>query len=137
MLPAVIALFTDNVLRWDPAGITVAGTTGVTGVGQNLLSTLYGLALDSNNALYICDTLNHRIQKWLAGASNGSTVAGQANGVGGSSDTQLNYPTGIVVDSNGNIFVVDTKNHRVQMWREGASSGITVAGVTGMKIYEK
>ncbi|CAF2907798.1 unnamed protein product [Rotaria sp. Silwood2] len=126
----------DTILRWDPVGITVVGTTGVAGVAGNLLNIPYGLALDSTNTLYIVDHYNHRVQKWVLGASNGSTVAGQTNGAPGSSDSHLTHPAGIAVDSDGNVFVVDTNNHRVQRWRKDASSGTTVAGVTGMQIQE-
>ncbi|CAF1367135.1 unnamed protein product, partial [Rotaria sp. Silwood1] len=124
-------IITDNILRWHPEGITVAGTTSVAGVAQNLLYGPCGLAIDSSNVLYISDSNNHRVQKWFPGASNGSTVAGQGNGIGGASDSLLNRPVAVAVDSNGTVFVVDHNNIRVQMWHEGASSGTTVAGVTG------
>ncbi|CAF3343797.1 unnamed protein product, partial [Rotaria sp. Silwood2] len=122
---------TDIALRWNPVGVTVAGTTGMPGAAQNLLNAPHSLAMDSTNALYICDAGNSRIQKWVPGASNGTTVAGQANGAAGSSDAHFNRPSGIAIDSDGNVFVVDTYNHRVQIWRKDALSGSTVAGVTG------
>ncbi|CAF3809893.1 unnamed protein product, partial [Rotaria sp. Silwood1] len=127
---------TDTALRWNPAGVTVAGTTGMPGAAQNLLNAPYSLAMDSTNALYICDSGNSRIQKWVPGASNGTTVAGQANGAAGSSDAHFNRPSGIAIDLDGDVFVVDTYNHRVQIWRKDALSGSTVAGVTGMKTSE-
>jgi len=57
------------------------------------------------------------------------TVAG-GKGKGAAAD-QLNYPTGLFVDSIGNVFVADFSNHRVQKWIPGADSGITVAGGNG------
>ncbi|CAF3802370.1 unnamed protein product [Rotaria sp. Silwood1] len=122
---------TGTSFRWEPAGITVAGTTGVAGVSQDLLNLPYTLAFDSTNSLYICDHFNSRIQKWVLGASNGTTVAGQPNGALGSSAAHLYRPAGIALDSNGNVLVGDTYNHRVQMWQQGASSGTTIAGATG------
>lgn len=32
--------------------------------------------MDTDGTLYIADSGNHRVQKWLNGASNGTTVAG-------------------------------------------------------------
>ncbi|CAF3575520.1 unnamed protein product [Rotaria sp. Silwood1] len=72
-----------------------------------------------------------RIQKWILGASNGTTVAGQSNGALGSSAAHLYRPGGIAIDSDGNVLVGDTYNHRVQMWQQGASTGTTIAGATG------
>jgi sugar lactone lactonase YvrE len=95
----------------------------------------YNLALDSSNALYITDYNNNRIQKWTVGASNGITVAGQANGASGASSTALSTPVGIVLDSNNNMYFTDRGNHRVMYWVNGASNGSVIAGITGKKFH--
>jgi sugar lactone lactonase YvrE len=102
-------------------------------VASNQLNCPYGLALDSNNSLYITDSHNNRIQKWLSGTSTGITLAGLANGTSGASSTVLSMTTGIVLDSLGNMYFSDSNNHRVMYWANGASSGIKIAGVTGKK----
>jgi len=56
------------------------------------------------------------------------TVAGT---VEGTDDDEFRFPTGIAVDGNGNIYIADQFNHRVQKWAPGATKGITVAGVAG------
>jgi len=96
-----------------------------------------GIAVNSNGDLYISDTGNHRICKVLAGGSM-QTVAGTStlddtfgylsgylNGQG--TNASFNSPTGITVDSIGNIFVADTGNNVI---RRVTSSGFvsTVAG---------
>ncbi|CAF0968343.1 unnamed protein product [Rotaria sp. Silwood1] len=91
----------------------------------------FGIALDSSNALYISDQNNNRVQKWLAGASTGTTVAGQGSAVAGTALDSLDTPSGVLLDSSGNIYVADTNNFRVQYWPQSASSGTTVAGITG------
>ncbi|CAF1482946.1 unnamed protein product, partial [Rotaria sordida] len=116
------------ILNWNSTGITAAGVTGSTGTAANELSLPFGLFLDSSDSLYIADYGNSRVQKWLTGASSGSTVAGQVTGVGGSGASDLSGSAGVAVDSSGNIYVADTLNHRVQRWASGASSGTTVAG---------
>ncbi len=90
--------------------------------------------MDSSNTLYIADNNNNRIQKWLNGASTGTTVAGQATGIPGTSSSFLQNPSGIAVDSSGNVYVTDTSNQRIQFWLNGASSGTTIGG-TGKKRY--
>ncbi len=56
------------------------------------------------------------------------TVAGT---VEGTHENEFRFPTGIAVDGNGNIYIADQFNHRVQKWTPGATKGITVAGVAG------
>ncbi len=86
------------------------------------------MALGSSNTLYIADRNNNRVQKFLTGSLTGLTIAGQTNGTGGSALNELNNPSDIDVDSSGNIYVVDSHNHRVLYWPNGASSGTIVAG---------
>ena len=58
----------------------------------------------------------------------GTTVAG-GNG-SGSASNQFNI-VDVAIDLNGNIYVADALNHRIQKWAPGANSGITVAGGNG------
>ena len=122
------------VLRWNRTGITIAGVTGQPGNGSNQLCYPYGLSIDWSNALYIADRCNNRVQKYTRGALYGETVAGQASGVNGTGPSFFRGVTDVDVDSNGNIYAVDTENQRIQMWSPGSSAGVTVAGVTG-KFY--
>lgn len=51
---------------------------------------------------------------------------------GGNSDAgQLFGPQDVYVDGDGNIYVVDGNRYRVQKWKPGADTGITVAGNNG------
>lgn len=124
-------LATALTYNWNASGITVAGT-GTAGSNVNQLNTPFGIFMDSFNALYIADYGYNRIQKWLSGASTGTTVAGQASGASGSTAAYLNGPTGIIVDSSGNMYIADCYNYRVQFWANGSTSGTTIAGTTGM-----
>lgn len=46
----------------------------------------------------------------------------------GSSLSQLDYPTGIAFGATGDLYVSDMNNHRVQLWRKGATFGTVSAG---------
>ena len=118
----------DPILRWNKTGITVAGVTGVSGTDADKLREPNGLAFDWSYSLYIADSLNHRVQRYLQGASNGTTVCGQSNGISGPGASFLNRARKIRVTSNKSIYVSDWLNHRVQFWSVGSSSGIMVAG---------
>ena len=115
-------------LRWNTTGITVAGVTRVGTFASNNLYMPLGLALDATDALIIADQYNNRIQKWITAATSGATLAGQANGVAGATSNTLNWPNSVLVNSNNSLYIVDTNNHRVQFWANGATSEVTVAG---------
>ncbi|CAF4357355.1 unnamed protein product, partial [Rotaria magnacalcarata] len=123
-------------LKWNATGITVAGVTGISDTTPDKLNKPQGLSIDSNGTLYIADRNNCRVQKWLSGARNGTTVAGQSNGTCGSGPSLLQTPQGVIVDSDGNVYAVDTYNNRVQLWSYGASFGIMVAGTVMIPYFE-
>jgi sugar lactone lactonase YvrE len=91
-----------------------------------------GLATDAANNLYIADMDNRRIRQ-INPAGIITTVAGNGgdglfSGDGGPAvQAQLNHPSGVAVDSAGNIWIADTFNNRIRML---SSSGIitTMAG---------
>ena len=116
-----------SVLGYNSIGITVAGGNG-SGSAANQLSP-YGIVVDGSGNLYVADTDNHRVQKWIPGATVGVTVAG-GNGAG-SAANQLDYPVGMVMDGLGNLYIVERYNHRVTKWAPGATLGLTVAGGNG------
>lgn len=125
-----------RVMKWTPnatSGVVVAGVTGIAGSNNQQLNSPYGLYLDETNSyLYIADWANHRIQRYRIDIpSNGTTVAGgNGQGVG---DNQLNEPYGICVSKKtGDIYIADRANHRIQRWSPGATSGVTIIGITGI-----
>jgi hypothetical protein len=59
----------------------------------------------------------------------GVVIAG--NNGPGSSANQFFNPFGAFIDENQTLYVADSTNSRVQMWFAGATSGITVAGISG------
>ena len=85
--------------------------------------------MDWSNTLYIADRYNYRIQKYLPDASFGETVAGQKTGLSGTNSSFLRDPFDMTVETNGDIYVSDTSNHRVQLWTSGSTIGVTVAGI--------
>jgi hypothetical protein len=79
------------------------------------------VAIDSNGNLYIADSANNRIQEVSANTGNISTFAGSATGTAGSSGdggaataALLSNPSGVDVDTNGDVYVADLANNRVQ-----------------------
>jgi len=77
-----------------------------------------GVAVDDAGNLFIADTDNNRIRKVNAAgiidtiAGNG--VAGFAGDGGPATLASFNHPTDVAVDRAGNLYVVDTDNHRIR-----------------------
>ena len=61
--------------------------------------------------MYVADWRNDRIQKFSA---DGDFI--MSLGKSGSADGKLNRPTGVTVDSDGDIYVADCGNNRVQLF---------------------
>ncbi|CAF3547775.1 unnamed protein product, partial [Adineta steineri] len=89
---------------------TVVGGTGQFGSSSNRLNTPHGIFVDTNFDLYVADAGNDRIQLFPLGELNGKTVAGD-----GSTDITftLKYPTGIILDSDKYLFIVDSNHRRI------------------------
>ena len=93
------------------------------------------VAVDGSGNLYIADTGNNRIRMvtpaGIISTIAGNGPAGYAGGYGGdggpAAGAQLLLPSGLAVDSSGNVYIADTNNFRV---RKISSSGIisTLAG---------
>ncbi len=128
-----------RIRRVSPNGIisTVAGTGTAGFSGDGGLATEaeifqpQGLAVDTYGALYIADTVNHRIRR-VGPDGIIHTLAGNGDasfsGDGGpATEAPLWYPSGVAVGKNGDVYIADTINNRV---RRVNTAGIisTVAG---------
>ncbi|CAF1160658.1 unnamed protein product [Didymodactylos carnosus] len=132
---SVQKLSTTNGLLTIVAGGNIVN--GPHGFALNELNNPLGLYVDRSSTVYVSDTYNNRVMKWLANAKIGSVVAGGGiyTSVGvGRALNQLNLPVGIFVDEIneiGALYICDSNNYRIQKWLSGASAGITVADGTG------
>lgn len=131
--------YNNCIRKVDPLGVisTFAGndTAGFSGDGGPATAARFNqptaIARDKNGNYYIADKDNNRIRK-ITAAGIVSTIAGNgAAGFSGDNDTaiyaKLNHPTGVAVDSAGNVFIADQMNNRIRMV---SSAGIitTVVG---------
>jgi hypothetical protein len=113
----------------------LAGTTGfVNGTGTAArFNRPGGIAIGSDNILYVADTSNHVIRKVTqAGVVTtlaGSGTSGAADGTGAAA--QFASPNGIAVDGDLNVYVADSGNHTI---RRITPAGVvtTLAGSPGL-----
>lgn len=84
------------------------------------VSRPYGIAVDALGNLFITDSDSHLIRRWdhvrkIVTVLAGNGVA-QYSGDGlPAAQCSLNYPFGVAVDSDGNVLIADTFNHRIRM----------------------
>ena len=108
------------------AGSGAYGTTN-----DRIGESIGGIALDSDNNVYITDKSNNRVAKWAPNATSGTTVAG--DGIAGNIPSRLNVPTGMYLDPTSNIlYIASQEAHCIVKWVPGAATGSTVAGTCGV-----
>ncbi len=137
---------------------TVAGNGTAGGSGNGVPATQaqfdypYGIAVDRNGSIFICDTYNRSIRVVNAGTSpitvamvtiqpgNIATVAGDGSyghiGDGGLAlNAEFADPDAVAVDSAGNIYVSDLENERIRFINNSNGKTTTIAGVGGIYGY--
>ncbi|CAF1389808.1 unnamed protein product [Didymodactylos carnosus] len=82
--------------------VLAAGNSELGGRGPNNLFNPCAFYIYNDLTLYIVDLSNHRIQKWLANATEGTTLV-----------ENLIYAVGITADCNGNIYYTDTYDQAI------------------------
>ena len=128
----------STIRKITPSGAvsTLAGSAGNVGTnngagGNAQFNLPQGVAVDGSGNVYVADTANHAIRTISSGGVV-STMAGSPGsfGSGVGANARFYQPTGIAVDTNGNVFVADTLNHTIRQIAPGGAVS-TIAGLAG------
>ncbi|MGN5354480.1 NHL repeat-containing protein [Ralstonia sp. L16] len=114
--------FNSDIRQISPAGVvsTLAGS-GATGSDDGVgtaatFSLPVSIAIGTNGVLYVADDGNNLIRMvtpaGVVATLAGSINAGSADGPG--STAMFNQPSGIAVDTNGNLYVADQANNMIR-----------------------
>ena len=89
------------------------------GIGEDQLLWPAGLALDSQENVYVTDEWLNRVSIF---DNEGNFLASW--GSAGAAEGQIDGPSGITIDQQGDLYIVDSRNHRVQKFtKEGGFLG--------------
>ena len=93
------------------AGNNTGGFAGDAGAATSAeLYNPLGMAFDSAGNLYIADSSNHRIREVAGGTITtvaGNGTAGYLGDSAAATSAELDVPSGVAVDSSGNLYIAD------------------------------
>ena len=118
----------DQVLVYDADSFKLLRTIGTTGHKHELtapgdFSKPTDVALDQDGNLYVCDTLNNRIEIFDADGKFISTFGKAGDGPG-----YFARPKGVTIDADGHIWVADGMQDRVQVFNKEGQLLISFGG---------
>ncbi len=119
------------------AGMGYSGDSGPATAAQ--LNGPQGIAVDALGNIFIADTSNFVIREVTASNGNIQTIAGVQyafnasclfSGDGGpATAAQFCYPSDVLLDGNGNLYITDEENSVIRVVNTGTQP-LTVAGIT-------
>ena len=146
-----VDFYNSRVLRFSPpfangmaANLVIGQSTFTANTGattQTGLNRPFGLAFYSAGNLWVSDFGNNRVLRFSPPFSNGmaaNLVIGQSTfGTSASvtSQTGLHSPSGLVIDSAGNLWVSDQSNQRVLRFSSPFSNGMAANLVIGQSTF--
>ena len=117
---------------------TIAGTgnanpySGTTGAATSAnINSPGGIAVASDGTVYIAETSNHVVRKISGGNLSvfaGNALAGYQGDGANATDAEISGPTGLTLDSAGNLYIADTGNSLI---RRVDKNGIITSYVGG------
>ena len=118
----------DQVLVYDADSLKLLRKIGTTGHHHELttpgdFARPTGLAIDPDGNLYVCDTLNNRVEIFDADGKFISTFGKAGDGPG-----YFSRPKGIAIDNDNHIWVADGVQDRVQVYNQEAQLLISFGG---------
>jgi sugar lactone lactonase YvrE len=128
-----------------PRSLSTTAGTGAVGLGGTTPTTAIfsgpsGIAYDATGNLYIADSLNHVIRKVTpAGVVSivaGTGVEGFSGDGSAATSAQLDTPKGVAVDTNGNLYIADSRNNRIRKVTGTTITTVAGTGVVGSAITQ-
>ena len=91
--------------------------------------TCFAIFIDVNDTIYCSMKYHHQIVTKLLHSNLNMITVFAGVGIEGSEAHMLHYPHGIFVNINLDLYVADTSNDRIQLFRSNTVKGTTIAGI--------
>ncbi len=128
----------DRVEKFSGTGI-FSGTYGKEGTGNLQFKEPKGIAVNQTTGnVYVTDTKNNRLEELNSSGAFVETIGWGVSdekaelevckssckaGIAGSGNGQLSSPIGVTIDTQGNIWIVDSGNDRIEKLSEAGAYG--------------
>lgn len=139
----IVNSFNSRIQKFTRDGKYLSGF-GTKGDGAGDLDMPWGITVDNNGDIYVADWNNHRVQKFDTAGNHLITFgSGVKTGVATDGGTpyshafeahipinprDLNHPTGVAVDGDGDVYVVDWMNERIVIFDQDGKTVATIRG---------
>ncbi len=112
----VMCIAAVNAQRMPQDNWYLEKTFGQSGSGDGQFNGVWGIAVGSNDNVFVVDQGNHRIQVFN---QNGTFLFKW--GSNGSGNLQFSSPRAIAIGTNGLVYVADLGNNRIQVFNQAGS----------------
>ncbi|BDD12615.1 hypothetical protein FUAX_50470 (plasmid) [Fulvitalea axinellae] len=140
-LDLVASTLPDWLILQEKANVSTLAGTGDKGFQDGAGSTakfnsLIGVSIDASGDVYVADYDNHRIRKISHnpdGTVSVSTLAGGSKGFrdGDGSTAKFNFPTGVAIGADGNVYVAEQGNNRIRKITQNSNGTVSVSTLAG------
>jgi hypothetical protein len=133
----------QGILTVTPGrGVATTAGTGTLGYsGDNVaaasatLANPSAVAYDAAGNLYLADAQNHVVREVVKSGPiitiAGTGVEGYGGDNGPATSAYLDTPTGVAIDSTGNVYIADSHNHRIRKVSGGTITTVAGTGTAG------
>jgi tripartite motif-containing protein 71 len=110
----VVDDYESRVLQFSPAGKFLA-EFGTWGTAKDKFEAPTGIAVNASGTIYVADKHNNRVAVWQPPGAGGALMNFLRDfGSEGWHEGQFYYPKADAIDGNGNVWVTDSGNDRIE-----------------------
>jgi DNA-binding beta-propeller fold protein YncE len=108
----------SRIVELNPSTGAWEGVLPITkGTGPGQIESPEGIAVDASGNIWIADTGNNRVEEFTSAGAFANQMIGSYGCCYGAPNNEFNAPQGLAFDPNGQLYVADTNNNRIQVYQ--------------------